>query len=610
MGLTGVTDANASSPDVTSVTTSGYDALDRKTSETVGGVQTTTWTYDIGGRAIRTDDEFTCATSTFDDRDLGLVVTEGLPAPACSGTAQRTITNTYDALGRMTSSVITTGEGNGDILAAPTYDSAGNQRSTSATRAGSTTSSTFKANPLDETIEEIRFEGGTPISWSQTNADAAGNATDRCVWNTNPGTELCKAVGQTFTTPPAVHTTTGFDARNNRTSLAIPGVGTTTYDPVRNYLVDIIYVPTKTSGGGEVIAEHRSDHTYDTRLRLISIDHSVCPVTPDTHTCTATAVVTGTDDYAYDDNDNRTQVTEANGAGLLDRHYCYDALDRLLATRTASGCATGLLEAYTFDDAGNRLTAGATSFAYDAQGQLASCTPTCGTIAHDDTGRMSGWNGWNLAYDGEGRLASACKVAGCASGDRVTMRYDADGRRVELKVRPNGQAETTTTFRYQGAAIAQELVGGSVTRTYLTDEAGGIVKFCDPDCTGSNPQYLVTWNGHGDAMAIWLINPADGTLSLKNSFTYSTWGAPTITSHNGGLSNPFRFLYVGRYGVAWDNVLGLGLHQMGVRHYSPGLGRFLQPDPSALEENLYEYAENGPITNVDPAGLCACKGNG
>jgi RHS repeat-associated protein len=598
-----MTEATGSSPDVASLTTSTYDNLDRKLSETVGGVQTTTWTYDIGGRQIRTDDEFTCATTTYDYRDLAMVVTEGLDPVTCGGTSQRVITNFYDLLGRLTSSEITAGEGDNDILADPTYDSAGHQLTTSATRAGATTSSSFKVNPLDETIEEVRSENGSPVSWSRTNYDAAGNATDRCVWNAAP-TELCKALPITMSPEPAVRTTTGYDARNNRTSLAIPGVGTTTYDAAHEYAVDTVYVPTKTNGSGEVIAEHRSDHQYDSRYRLIAIDHSVCPVTPNTHTCTASAVVTGSDDYAHDDNDNRIQVTEANGAGTLDRHYCHDALNRLLSTRSAPGCTSGLLEAYTYDDAGNRLTAGSTSFSYDAQGQLASCSPSCGTIAHDDTGRTSQWNGWHLTYDGEGRLASACKVSGCASGDMVTMRYDADGRRVELVTRPNGQAAVTTTFRYQGSSIAQEYVGTSpvLSRTYVTDEAGGIVKFCDPDCTGSNPQYLVTWNGHGDALALWRIN-ADGTLTLANSFTYTTWGAPTTATHNGIADKGFRFLYVGRYGVAWDNALSLGLHHMGARHYSPSLGRFLQPDPSALEDNLYRYAANSPATGADPTGL-------
>ena len=205
---------------------------------------------------------------------------------------------------------------------------------------------------------------------------------------------------------------------------------------------------------------------------------------------------------------------------------------------------------------------------------------------------------------GEGRLASACKVAGCASGDLVTMRYDGEGRRVELVTRPNGGAATTTTFRDQGSAIAQELTGtGTLTlvRTYLTDEAGTIVKVCDPDCTGTNPSYLVTYNGHGDALALWRIE-ANGSLTLANSYTYSTWGAPTTATHNAYPDLGYRYLYVGAQGVAWDNALGLGLLHMGARHYSPTLGRFLQPDPSALETNLYGYGANSPVMKADPSG--------
>jgi len=42
---------------------------------------------------------------------------------------------------------------------------------------------------------------------------------------------------------------------------------------------------------------------------------------------------------------------------------------------------------------------------------------------------------------------------------------------------------------------------------------------------------------------------------------------------------------------------------MHARHYSAEFGRFLQPDPIAAEANLYAYAENSPVTKVDPNGL-------
>ncbi|MDP9463507.1 MAG: hypothetical protein M3P52_02690, partial [Actinomycetota bacterium] len=577
-------------------------------------------TYDIGGRTTAVDDEFTCATTTFDYRDLVSLAKEGIDPGTCTGTPLREITDSYDGLGRLTNSEITAGEGDNDILAAPTYDSAGHQLSTSATKGTSTTSSAFAFNPLEEQVAETRSEDGTAISWTKTNADPLGNPTDRCVWNSSPGSELCKAVGASFTTVPSVHTSSAYDARNNRVSLKIPGAGETTYDPAHVYQVDVVYAPTKLNGSNQVIAEHRSDYGYDSRHRLTSVTHSTCPVTADTHTCSGGTTQTGSSTYVYDDNDNRTQVSESkDGGSAVTTYYCYDALNRL-TSKGSTTCTTGTSEGYEYDAAGNRTRATLSSpqyFRYSSAGQLCEQSTTYGSCAadpatwqirYDDAGRTKLWNSWNLTYDGEGRLATACKVVGCASNDMVTMRYDAQGHRVELVTRPNSGSATTTTFRYQGDAIAQEYTGtGTLTlvRTYVTDESGAIVKVCDPDCSGANPQYLVTWNGHGDALGLWKVNSSDGSLTLANSFSYSTWGTPTTTTHNSLSDLGFRFLYVGKFGVAWDSAFGLALEHMGARHYSPALGRFLQPDPSRLELNLYRYADNNPVLKADPTGTIA-----
>jgi len=121
------------------------------------------------------------------------------------------------------------------------------------------------------------------------------------------------------------------------------------------------------------------------------------------------------------------------------------------------------------------------------------------------------------------------------------------------------------------------------------------------DCT-----YLVTYNGHGDAIALAEIHPTTGVLTTANRVTYSTWGTPTVTTHNGYANLGFRYLYVGRFDVQWDDFSSAGLLYMHARHYHPEFGRFLQPDPSAAETNLYAYAENSPITKVDPSGRWAC----
>jgi RHS repeat-associated protein len=54
--------------------------------------------------------------------------------------------------------------------------------------------------------------------------------------------------------------------------------------------------------------------------------------------------------------------------------------------------------------------------------------------------------------------------------------------------------------------------------------------------------------------------------------------------------------------VQWDDAFGLGLAYMHARHYSPALGRFIQPDPGRAEANPYEYAGVNPVTYQDPSG--------
>ena len=216
---------------------------------------------------------------------------------------------------------------------------------------------------------------------------------------------------------------------------------------------------------------------------------------------------------------------------------------------------------------------------------------------------MSSYNGWNFGYDAESRLVSACKSQTCAAGfDKVEFAYDGEGHRTQIKETAAAGGVTTRDLRYQGDSIVEELTNGTIIRDYVVDSAGRTVKVIVPVGQTDAGTYLVTWNGHGDALALWRQN-ADGTLTLANSYTYSTWGQPTTATHNSIGDLGFRFLYVGAADVQWDNAFGLGLTYMHARHYSPTLGRFLQPDPARGDPNLFSYVENSPVTRADPTGL-------
>ncbi|MEA2548007.1 MAG: large repetitive protein, partial [Chloroflexota bacterium] len=426
---TDTTEASGSSPDVASITHRTFDSLDRQTTETAGyggaAAQITTTKYDLGGRALSTDDEFTCATTTYDYRDLATQTVEGLATGSCTGGTPVTTTITNDGLGRVTLRHV---DASNDPEA-NTYDAAGNTLIRSGKQAGTTTTSTYTVNPLDQVITETRTDGST----SKSNYDAAGNVTDRCYWKPSITVGSCLAADTvSWTNPPTQAGTSGYDARNQKITLisrlgSSSTVATTTYDPNHNYQISAFYLPTASG------KEAQDLYGYDSRHRLASITHQLCTISSG-HSCSSTSA-TGYTAYGYDDNNNRTTVTESSTSGsgsATTRTYCYDALNRLTASKATTACTSSPDETYVYDDAGNRTSATASgstrTFTYGSDGQLDSCsTPSC-TITYDASGRSATItdNGvsWTFAYDADGRVISACKSTACTGSiDRADYLY-------------------------------------------------------------------------------------------------------------------------------------------------------------------------------------------
>jgi RHS repeat-associated protein len=247
--------------------------------------------------------------------------------------------------------------------------------------------------------------------------------------------------------------------------------------------------------------------------------------------------------------------------------------------------------------------------------RLVNSSPSRGA---DRVAARSGWRVTRAASAGTSFLprppspklrsgATACTGSGFA---RLDLAYDGEGHRTRLLETTAGGTPvvTTTEFTYEGDTVVRETSttgGTTITRAFTTDETGAIVKVAisgDPTSL-HNGTYLVTHNGHGDALALEKIE-SSGALTPANRYTYNTWGTPTTTTHNGYGDLRFRYLYVGQYGVTWDSSAAVpsGIHYMRARHYHAEFGRFIQPDPSALEANLYGYAANSPVTKVDPDG--------
>jgi len=96
---------------------------------------------------------------------------------------------------------------------------------------------------------------------------------------------------------------------------------------------------------------------------------------------------------------------------------------------------------------------------------------------------------------------------------------------------------------------------------------------------------------------LWMVNSSG---QMQTTFTYTPFGAP---SQSGTQSN-YPYLFTGR---EWSDIGGVSQqYYTWARPYSPGLHRFIAPDPIGFAgsgTNLYAYVGNDPIDLSDPTGL-------
>jgi RHS repeat-associated protein len=321
--------------------------------------------------------------------------------------------------------------------------------------------------------------------------------------------------------------------------------------------------------------------------------------------------------YYYNNSDARF----TSGSNDEGQQYYYDNAYRLtkvyrdvstgqITTRPPS---TGTKYEYDYDVTGNRTTkkvAGSvdTTYLYDKTNALTSYT-TGGNqtiFEYDKNGSATDHREARFSwYDYKNRRV---RINNDGNEPETNSWYDALGRRVQKGQVAEGDSWVKRNYFAQWQSL-HEVSWASSTETITHRSVYGpwIDEPLEHTEIAPNPDKIYYYHEDriGSIRAI-----ADDQGVIKESYRYSEWGeTATYDSSFTATSDPDvspignRWAFTGRQ---LEEDLSEGAPFYRARHFESPLGRFLQRDPMnppTPTYNPYLYAENAPLSAVDPFGL-------
>ncbi|BAC67909.1 RHS repeat-associated core domain-containing protein [Streptomyces avermitilis] len=558
-----VSQTTATTNDVQTVLTYGYDNLSRATSVRSGADELAAWVWDdpaaTGGKgqitsAVSRDasgNTYTTKTGKFDERGRPLNTTVTLPTTVNGLAGDYTTSVTYDAADHITS---------------VSYPAAGKLAAEKVT------------TTYDDYGQPTRLTsslGGTAYI-DNTTYDAYGRLVERD-YGAEFGGNGIQAQRQY-----------GYDDSNGTRWLRSIATTTTINDLVSEAQKDT-YLYDNTGKLTE-LREQASGQTaqsqclrYDDQSRLtLAYTHTTAGNCADTTKTTSdfkgtSPYQTG---YTYDRLGNLQSVTDTNSAGAATtRDYLYPGYDDAGTWTTANADQPHGVRKINKVSAGTTTAAG--TYTYYADGAMKQ--------------RVEGSTTTDYTWSRLGRLATV-KTTKTSGSDLTRYTYDASGN---LLVRTTPQ-ETVASI---GGTELRTTDGISATATRYYSFGATTVAMRTTDGNNTVNGKITYLMGDTQASTQIAVDAATGTATRRR---YTPFGDERSGSLPTGTNHGFL-------GKTEDTNTGLSL--LGARAYDPSLGRFLSPDPLSTPydpQNLsaYSYSGNDPINYSDPSGLIKLNSDG
>lgn len=301
-------------------------------------------------------------------------------------------------------------------------------------------------------------------------------------------------------------------------------------------------------------------------------------------------------DYKYYDDDRIDHINLGNG---IRNDYSYDNAGRrdyIEFIDTNNNAATLYFSSHQLNNKGNITQS------YQLMTPITNGTETttiAGTFGgtYDDNSHVLTNNGVNHNVDNDGNTTDI--------GSNTNLSYDIDDRLTTYS-----DVDNTFSFKYNPYNQRVEKTVNGTTTKYVRDvRLDNILVELD---SSNNPLHYYIYspsgmllarmkpNGdlhyyHGDIRGS-VVMMTDDNADITHQYRYDDFG--TITNYTEPANDSNFFRYVGIYGVEYDTN---DLYYMRARYYKPSVGRFLTEDP-VWSTNLYPYADNNPISRIDPLG--------
>ncbi|MGY8820875.1 MAG: RHS repeat-associated core domain-containing protein [Pseudomonadales bacterium] len=305
--------------------------------------------------------------------------------------------------------------------------------------------------------------------------------------------------------------------------------------------------------------------------------------------------------YGYDANSNIQSLESGLFGDLL---YGYDALDRL----TQEDQGNQRLQ-YGYDAVGNRTSKALIGL---SEGQPMGSMVTDLSYA-SDSNRLVSIDGLAVTSDATGSLTQY-------SNNR-NFEYDAQGRLAQVNIGSNVIAQ----YRYNALGQRTHKITGTATTTFLYGANGQLLGETRYNPTGAKlGSQFYLWLDSLPLGGITLTYDAEGGIASSSAFYLHAdhLNTPRLATNQSGdevwrwKSDAFGVgAAVGMVtinlrlpGQYYDDESGL--HYNYFRDYDPETGRYVESDPTGLNDgpHTYAYVYSNPLSYVDPTGQWGLAG--